>query len=525
MGFGRARQWGKHSRRQDPRVAIIGAGFGGLGLSVLLKKAGFQTFTVFEKAERVGGAWWYNRYPGAEVDTVSYVYSYVFKPYGWSRTHARQAELQGYLEETVDQFGLRPHLRLSTAVESAVWHEDSHTWQLRLEGGQEEEFDVLVAATGFLNIPKFPSWPGLDTFEGPKFHTSRWEHHHDLAGKTVAVVGTGSTATQAVPELAKVVKKLYLFQREPGWIVPKGERDHTPEERARLQKPLQYRLARLKWFWATERLIWRGDPWRPGSAAYELGRLGALAFIEQQLEGRPDLIKAVTPDYPFWGKRLVLNSTFYAALKEPNVELVPRAVKSVTPTGIVDVDGVERDVDVLVMATGFKTTDYLGTVEIRGTDGRTLKEHWGGEPKAFLGITVPKFPNFYIMYGPGTNGGEIVSVLMREAEHIVRSLKRIRRGEATALEVRPLWAGMYDAWLQAQVSGTSWAVSDNYYKAESGRIVTQWPFSAGVYGLMVTALGRLSEKGRRAGGGTAVDGGSGEPRLAPVDPASGGGAE
>ncbi len=500
------RRSGSGRESRDPRVAIIGAGFGGIGLSVLLKKAGFHSFTMFEMAEGVGGAWWYNQYPGAEVDTVSHVYSYAFKPYGWSRTHARQPELQRYLEETVDQFGIRPHLRLSTSVRSAVWDASSHTWQLRLSTGAEAEFDVLVAATGFLNIPKLPSWPGLDTFEGPKFHTSRWEHQHDLAGKTIAVVGTGSTATQVVPELAKVVKKLYLFQREPGWVVPKGERDHTPEEQARLQRMLPYRWERLKWFWATEKRIWRGDPFRPGTGANELGRQGALAFIEMQLGERPDLAKAVTPGYPFWGKRLILNSTFYGALREPSVELVPRAVTSVTPTGVVDTDGVERDIDVLVMATGFKTTDYLGTVEIRGSDGRTLHEHWAGEPRAFLGLTVPKFPNFYIMYGPGTNGGEIVSVLMRQAEHIVRSLKRIRRGSATALEVRPAWDAMYDAWLQAQVNATSWAVADNYYKAPSGRIVTQWPFSAGVYGLFVTALAQLSEKRRHlAAQGTPPD--------------------
>jgi cation diffusion facilitator CzcD-associated flavoprotein CzcO len=489
---------GPRRGHRDPRVAIIGAGFGGIGLAVLLKKAGFNSFTLYEKAERVGGTWWYNQYPGAEVDTTSYVYSYAFKPHGWSRTHARQAELQAYLEETVDQFGVRAHLRLSTSVEAATWNEESRTWRIRLDTGEESDFDVLVAATGFLNIPKLPTWPGLDTFRGPKFHTSRWEHGHDLRGKTVAVVGTGSTSTQLVPELARVVKKLYLFQREPGWIVPKGERDHTPEEQAQLAKPLRYRMARLKWFWGAEKRVWHGDPWRPGSAANELGRQGALAFIEEQFEDRPDLAKAVTPNYPFWGKRLILNTTFYAALKEPNVELIPRAVAAATPGGVVDSHGVEYDVDVLVMATGFKTTEYLGTVKIYGSDGRSLHEHWAGEPRAFLGMTVPEFPNFYIMYGPGTNGGEIVSVLMRQAEHIVRSLKRLRRDTDSTLEVRPVWYAMYDAWLQAQVNATSWAASENYYKSASGRIVTQWPFSAGVYGLLVKALGRLSEKEHRS---------------------------
>jgi cation diffusion facilitator CzcD-associated flavoprotein CzcO len=480
-----------------PVVCIVGAGFGGIGLGVLLKRAGIDTFTIYEKADRVGGAWWHNQYPGAEVDTVSHVYSYAFKSNAWTRTHAKQAELHAYLEDTVDDFGLQPHLRLGVAVESAAWDEDTHMYTLTLSSGETLQCHVLVGATGFLNIPKYPTWPGLETFQGPMFHTARWEPEHELSGRTVAVVGTGSTATQVVPELAKVAEKLYVFQREPGWIMYKGERDHTPEEAAQLAGSLHYRLERLKWFWALEKRIWRGDAWRPGSADNDLGQQAALAFIEKEFADRPDLKKAVTPDYPFWGKRLIFNSTFYRSLKSPNVELVPRAVASVTPTGVVDIDGVEREVDVLVMATGFRTTDYVGTMEVRGLDGRTLREHWAGEPRAFLGLTVPGFPNFYMMYGPGTNGGEIVSMLMRQAEHIVRAVKRMRRGRATALEVRPTWVDVYNAWLQAKVNVTSWAVADNYYKGATGKIVTQWPFSPGGYGVLVRALGRASETSRR----------------------------
>ena len=480
-----------------PTIAIVGAGFGGIGLGVLLKKAHIDTFTIYDKADRVGGTWWHNQYPGAEVDTVSYVYSYPFKPHPWTRTHAKQKELHAYLEGTVDEFGIRPHLRLGAAVQSAVWVEDSHKYTLTLSTGETTDCHVLVGATGFLNIPKYPSWPGLDDFRGPKFHAARWEHEHDLNGKTVAVVGTGSTATQVVPELAKVVEKLYVFQREPGWIVPKGERDHTPEEQTRLENPLQYRIARLKWFWELEKRTWRGAPWRPGTNDNELGRQAALAFIEREFADRPDLRKAVTPDYPFWGKRLVFNSTFYSALKRPNVELVHCPVASVTPSGVVDADGVERQLDALVMATGFLTTDYLGTIGISGVDGQSLEEKWGAEPRAFLGITVPNFPNFYIMYGPGTNGGEIVSMLMRQAEYIVRAVKRMGRERVTALEVKSAWAELYDVWLQSQVNVTSWAVADNYYKTASGKIVTQWPFSPGVYGLLVRALGHRSMIARR----------------------------
>jgi cation diffusion facilitator CzcD-associated flavoprotein CzcO len=480
-----------------PRVVIVGAGFGGIGVAVLLKKAGIDTFTMFEGADSAGGTWWHNQYPGAEVDTVSMVYSYAFKPYGWTRTHARQPELLGYLNDTIDQFGIRSHLRLGIGVEAAIWDEDEHVYRLTLSTGEPIECHVLIGATGFLNIPKYPSWPGLETFKGPSFHTSRWECSHDLTGKTVAVVGTGSTATQLIPELADTAGKVYVFQREPGWVVPKGERDHTPRERARLAKPWGHRWARLKWFVFNEIVQWRGELFRPGTTLNSKGHTAALAYIEKVFADRTDLAKAVTPDYPFWGKRLVLNSTFYPALKRDNVELVPRAVESITPTGIVDQDGVERSIDVLVLATGFQTSNYLGTMEIRGRTGQTLKQYWAGEPRAFLGITVPTFPNFFLVYGPGTNGGEVLSMLMRQAEYIVASVKRMSRERMTALEVKPTWADVYHAWLMSKVNMTVWALANNYYRGAGGSIVTQWPFSPGTYGVLVKTLGRGFELMRR----------------------------
>jgi len=480
-----------------PNIAIVGAGFGGIGLGALLRRSGIDTFTIYDKADHVGGTWWHNQYPGAEVDTVSYVYSYPFKPYAWTRSHAKRDELLAYLEDTVEEFGLRSHLQLGVAVESATWNDETDSYALKLGTGESADCHVLVAATGFLNIPKYPSWPGLENFAGAKFHTARWEGQHDLADKTIAVVGTGSTATQVVPELAKVAKKLYLFQRQPGWIIPKDERDYSPEESARFLKPVHYRLERAKWFWATEKRIWKGAPFRPDTPENEMGRQAALAFIDREFSEYPDVRKAVTPGYPFWGKRLVFNSTFYASLKLPNVELVPFPVESVTRAGLVDSSGAEHPVDVLILATGFKTTDYLGTMEVRGRAGRTLQDAWAGEPSAFLGLTVPGFPNFYMVYGPGTNGGEIVSMLMRQAEHIVRAVKRMRRQGVTTFEVKRAWSAMYDAWLQEQVGSTSWAIADNYYKAPSGKIVTQWPYSPGVYGILVRALGRWSQSGSR----------------------------
>jgi cation diffusion facilitator CzcD-associated flavoprotein CzcO len=475
-----------------PRIVIVGAGFAGIGLAVRLKKAAIDSFTIYDMAESVGGAWWYNQYPGAEVDTVSYVYSFPFKRHAWSRTHAKQPELLKYLNETVDEFGVRRHLRLGVAVEAAAWDDAYHVYRLRLSTGENVECHVLVGATGFLNIPKYPTWLGLESFQGPKFHTARWEPQHDLTGKTVAVVGTGSSGSQVVPELARVAGRLYVFQREPGWVVHKLDRDHEPDERARMLKPWQYRMMRLKWFWGAEKMQWDGGLFRAGAPLNTMGQQAALKFISKELGDRPDLEKMVTPDYPYWGKRLIMNTTFYAALKRDNVELIPRAVVSVTPTGVVDEDGVERRIDVLVMATGFQTGNYLGTMEVRGRGDRNLREVWAGEPKAFLGITVPGFPNFFILYGPGTNGGEIASMLMRQAEFVVRAVKGLMRQRVTAVEVRPTWADTYQAWLQSNVNNTVWAKANNYYRGDSGTIVTQWPFSPGRYGLLVRILGRAS---------------------------------
>jgi len=481
-----------------PEIVIVGAGFGGIAVGVKLKKAGIHSFTIFEKSSGPGGTWWDNRYPGAEVDVSSHLYSYSFKTYDWTRTHARQAELQGYLEEVIDDFGLRRHIRFGTTVDEAIWDERTHVYAVRLRSGEEVRAHIVVSALGLLNYPRYPDWPGLADFEGPKFHTARWEHEHDLTGKRVAIVGTGSTATQIVPEIAPIVDHLYLFQREPGWVVPKGDRDFTPAERAELSRPLKHRRERIRLALLLERNQIGGAIHRPGTRMNALREHQCRSFIDREFADRPDLRDAVTPQYPYPGKRPILNSTFYPALRRENVELVPRAVASVTRRGVVDAEGVEYPVDVLVMATGFQPANYLASLEVTGRDGKTIHEVWDGEPQAVLGMTVPGFPNFYMLYGPNTNGGEIVFCLERQAEHVVQTVKRMVRRGATAVEVRPRYYEAYNRWIQAKMDGTAWQVSNNYYKSASGRIVTQWPFGALLYGALAKVLAPLSETTRVA---------------------------
>jgi cation diffusion facilitator CzcD-associated flavoprotein CzcO len=479
-----------------PRAVVVGAGFGGIAAGVKLKKAGVDSFTIYESSLGIGGTWWDNTYPGAEVDVNSNLYCYSFKSYGWTRTHAQQPELQKYLEETVDEFGLRPHLQLAVSVESAAWDDDRHVWTVTLDSGVVEECHVLISAVGFLNVPNTPNWPGLDEFQGPAFHTSRWEHHHDLSGRVVAVVGTGSTATQVVPAIQPTAKKVYVFQREPGWVLPKGERELTEAERRSFARPWRRALDRAKLRCTLERGLWGGGIFRMGTKVHARRHRTCLAYIAREFSDRPDLRHAVTPTYPFPGKRPIIASTFYPALKQENVELIPRAVARLTPTGIVDVDGVERAVDVIVEATGFQAANYLARFRVTGRDGKSLQECWRGEPRAFLGITVPGFPNFFMLYGPGTNGGELVSMLEAQADYAVRALKRMTRKCVSAIEVKSMPEALWYVWLQSKMKGTSWTMSNNYFRSETGKIVTQWPSGNMVYRVATKVLGPLSETTR-----------------------------
>ncbi len=480
-----------------PEVVVIGAGFGGIAAGVRLRRSGIHTFAIYESSPGVGGTWWDNTYPGAEVDVPSNLYRYSFKSYDWSRTHAQQPELQSYLEETVDEFGLRPHLRLGVTVRSTTWDDRRHVWTVTLDDSTEIECHAVISAVGFLNVPRYPDWPGLETFTGPRFHTSRWEHQHDLSDKVVAVVGTGSTATQVVPALQPVAGRILLFQREPGWVMPKGERELTDAERRRLARPWRRALNRAGLRYTLEKGLIGAATFRPGTQLQARRQQTCLDYIAREFADHPDLQKAVTPTYPYPGKRPVIASTFYPALKADNVELVPRAVSRVTPTGIVDADGVEREVDVMVLATGFQAADYLARLRVTGRRGTTLQQHWAGEPRAYLGITVPGFPNFFMMYGPGTNGGELVSMLEAQADYAVRALKRMTRRQFSAVEVRPAFEALWFIWLQSKMEGTSWSLTTNYFRSPTGKIVTQWPSGNLVYRALVKALGRVSEAGRR----------------------------
>jgi cation diffusion facilitator CzcD-associated flavoprotein CzcO len=472
-------------RHASPRIAIVGAGLSGIITAVKFHLGGFENLTVFEASGGPGGTWWDNTYPGAEVDTPSIAYSFSFMPYDWSRTHCRQPELQRYTEDTIDHFGLRSHFRFNSPVTSAVWNETTCSYRVTLANGEESNFDILVAATGLFSMPNIPDWPGREQFAGRIFHSARWDSSEDLTNKRVGVVGTGCTAAQLTPELAKIASQLVVFQREAGWVLPKGDRDFTSEERAwRMDHPWKAKYERLRIFQKTSAAY---TGFSPGSKLHTELTQTSLALIEKSIKD-PELRELVTPKYPYGCKRPVKDSNFYRALDLPNVELVPRAVASLTATGVVDSAGVEHPLDVVVLATGFQTTNYVGRMEVSGVSGVSLREHWAGDPKAYLGITVSEFPNFFLVYGPNTNGGTTITAQAeRQAEFIVRAVKRMRRRGFRRIDTRQDTVDSFARWVDAALEKTRPAQISgchNYYFSERGRNVTQWPLSHLKYALM-----------------------------------------
>jgi cation diffusion facilitator CzcD-associated flavoprotein CzcO len=483
------------------RVAVIGAGFSGIAAGVALKKRqGITDFTIFDGAAGIGGTWWHNRYPGAEVDLESCIYCYSYAPADWSRTHASREELQGYLEHVADSFGLRPHLALGETVHAITWRDEPGGYEITTSSGAAHGFfHAVISAVGFLSVPRIPPLGRAQAgFAGVVCHTAQWPEGLDLAGRRVGVLGTGSSAVQVVAEAAGRAAQVKVFQRQPNWLLPKGSREFGPWERRanrlapvrrwrRVSLYLRYDLRQLRMSHA------RRDGW-----VNRRRRRAAEAFLARSTDGQPELRRLLTPAFPFEGRRTVLSDTYYQSLLQPQVELVPHGVKELTPTGVLDENGDRHDLDVVVLATGFDAANYLASLKITGPAGRELHEVWAGEPRAFLGMMVPGFPNFFIMYGPNTNSVPLVSFYEAQARFAAGAIARLAARGARDVQVSAVAAGLYDRWLQRALKRTVWAQADSYFRAPGGRIVSQWPFNASLY-LVLTRLGRLAlrYRGRR----------------------------
>jgi cation diffusion facilitator CzcD-associated flavoprotein CzcO len=490
------------------RVCVIGAGFAGIGMAKRLRDEGIDDFVVLERADAVGGTWRDNTYPGCACDVPSHLYSFSFAPNPeWSHLFSRQPEIRAYLERVTDAFGLRRHLHLGTDVASGTWDEDALVWRLLTTHG-ELTADVLVSGCGGLVEPAFPDVPGRTTFAGPAFHSARWDHDVDLTGKRVAVVGTGASAVQFVPEIQPAVEHLTIFQRTPPWILPRADRPITARQRRFFRRwPGLQQVARGTVYWSRELQLLsftRGGRLRALAEAAAHKNLAATV-------ADPALRAQLTPDYALGCKRVLLSDDYYPAITAPNVSVVTSAVREVRPHAVVDGDGVEHDVDVVIYGTGFRVMDIPVAHRLTGRAGTTLAATWraGGSTAAHRGTTVAGFPNLFLLLGPNTALGHTSVVLMIESQihYVVRALRAMRRHGAGALDVRRSAQDAYNATVQRRLATTVWNTGGcrSWYRDADGHNFTLWPthtftfrrqlrrFDVEAYELTAPAAGRTTE--------------------------------
>jgi cation diffusion facilitator CzcD-associated flavoprotein CzcO len=459
----------------DHDIAIVGSGFSGLGMAIRLKQAGMNDFVVLERADEVGGTWQANTYPGCACDVPSHLYSFSFAPNPeWTQTYSPQPEIWAYLRRCADEFGIRPHVRLRCAVESATWLAAERRWELETSQGTIRA-RVLVAGIGPLTEPRIPDIPGLDEFEGDVFHSARWNHGVDLAGKRVASIGTGASAIQYVPEIQPRVERLHVFQRTPPWVMPHSNRPISKHER-RLYRalPVLQRLVRGSIYAARELLV-LGLVFSPRLMKV-VERL-ARKHMHNQISD-PELRAKVMPDYTIGCKRILPSNRWYRALGKPNVELVTEGVSEVRARSIVAADGSERVVDAIVFGTGFHVTDIPAAQRIRGRGGRLLDDLWQGSPRAHLGSTIEGFPNLFFLLGPNTGLGHSSMVYMIESQiaHVMGALRLMRDRGAETIEVRSEAQDRYNAALERRLEGTVWNTGcASWYLDRTGRNATIWP--------------------------------------------------
>jgi len=455
-------------------VAIVGAGFGGLGLAIQMKRHGQEDFVVIERSEDVGGTWNSNTYPGAQCDIPSNLYSWSFalKP-DWTRAYPERDEIHGYFRDCVKHFGVGGHIHLQTALEDAEWREDH--WDIETSQGPLEA-RVLVAAPGLLSEPSIPDLPGLHGFEGRSFHTARWDHDHDLTGRDVAVVGTGATAIQIVPRIKDQVRKLTVFQRTPPWVVFSLDRKVSKLAHWLYPRvPGVQRATRTGMWAALEPLALGMTRWPFLLKGHEL----ASRIMMRAQVSDPALRKRLVPDYPLGCKRMLLSNEWYRALDEPNVELVTEGVEEVRARSVIAADGSEHPADTIVFATGFTPTDPPIARRLRGREGHTLSEVWRGSPQSYLATTVAGFPNLFLLYGPNSNLGHnsIVYMLESQMNYVMGALKAMRERGYNALEVRPEVQDAFNEEMQSRLARSVWDAGGcgSWYLDANGRDSTMWP--------------------------------------------------
>ncbi|WP_201449710.1 NAD(P)/FAD-dependent oxidoreductase [Bradyrhizobium sp. Ai1a-2] len=454
-------------------AVVIGAGPGGIATSVALKRAGVKSFLILERESKIGGVWRDNTYPGAACDVPSFLYSFSFEMNTqWSKVFAPQAEIRDYLERCVEKYGLRRHILCDTEVVRLGFDETTSRWIVTTATGKVIKTSVVLTAVGQLNRPAVPKLSGIETFSGPHFHSARWDHHVELEGKSVAVIGAGASAIQVVPHVAKIAARLTVFQRSPPWVMPKPDRAYSDSEKWRFKwLPLLARASRAKLYWSYER---GHDKVIAGTKLNKAMEVTARAIIAKIKD--PALRKTVTPDYPLGCKRILLSNEWYPALAQDNVKVTAEGIERVTPTAIVTKDGGKHPVDAIIYCTGFKSTEFLLPMEIVGRDNKRLHDIWKDGAEAYRGSSVPGFPNLFMIYGPNTTvPSSAIFMIECQVNYVIKFVKRILRDELV-FEVKREPMRRFNEMIQHRAQRYAWMSScNNWFKSASGKLVNNWP--------------------------------------------------
>jgi cation diffusion facilitator CzcD-associated flavoprotein CzcO len=455
------------------RVVIIGAGFGGIGMAIALEQAGIEDFVVLDRADDLGGTWRDNSYPGLTCDIPSQLYSFSFRPWRWSRRYPARDEILAYLHALVAEHGLGTRLRFGRGVASVEFDERRAVWDITLDDGDTLQASAVVCAVGQLGRPVLPDIPGRDEFAGPSWHSARWNHETDLAGRRVAVIGTGASVIQFVPEIAKVTGHVDVYQRTPPYVLPKPDRPYRDAEQALFDRvPAVRKADRLRVFLYGE-LLTSGFVLSPKILA------APMAMWRRQLRviSDPELRARCVPDYVMGCKRVVFSNDWYPALAGPDVELITDPIERIVPDGVVTADGTARPADVIVYGTGFQATQFLVPMQVSGRGGERLHEAWRDGAQAYLGITVSGFPNFFMLYGPNTNlgGNSIIYMLEGQIGYVLGALQALQANRLAWLDVRPDVQKEFNAWVQSASRTTVWESGCHSWYTTDGRNINNWP--------------------------------------------------
>lgn len=465
----------------SPSIAVIGSGFGGLAAVIELKRRGFGDIVVFEKGDGVGGTWRENTYPGAACDVPSPFYSYSFAPNPrWPHRFSRQPAILEYINKVADDFDVRRHIRFNTEVTGAAFDEATGKWTVSLSTGDPVVVDVLVSAVGQLSRPAIPDLPGLDRFEGPAFHSATWDHDVDLTGRRVAVIGTGASAVQFVPAIQPRVGQMTVFQRSAPYVIPRPDREFSRLHQRVFERVRLAELAeRVTWYGVVEGLSFAWVYAPPVAAAV---RAWSKRHMRRGTKAKPGLFERVWPDYAIGCKRILFSDDYLPALAAPNVDLVTQPVTAVTPGGVVTADGTEHPADVLIWGTGFDVQHFLAPMAITGAGGVALQDQWRGGARAYYGMTVPNFPNLFVLYGPNTNtgGGSIIYFLEAQAAYLGDYVAHLA-ATGRPLAVRPEVEQAYDERIQARLRDSVWSKCTSWYRQADGRITANWPLLGAQY--------------------------------------------